>query len=124
MRAVTLVRIQAQHREGNCSPSLIPAKEQDDGGQPLVLTNRTPYCSVTENLPDETIKVSTDRKQVPAGVLREVKARGISTRELARLLDVPQSAAWRRLHGQTAWTLDDLARLAEAWKVPLRSLIE
>ncbi len=124
MSAVGRVRIHLQHHRARLSPSPSPAKESGDEGGPLTTTGCALYCSGTPNLADDTSKVSTSRNHVPAGVLREVRARKVTTRELATLLGVRQPSAWRRLSGETAWTVDDLVILSHAWDVSLRDLIE
>jgi transcriptional regulator with XRE-family HTH domain len=53
----------------------------------------------------------------------EVLRRGLSQHKMAKLIGKSQTAAWRRMTGKTAFTLDELQVLAEHFKIPLKRLI-
>lgn len=63
-----------------------------------------------------TQKLST-AATVAANVRAEVAARGMTIRDLGEVLGLEERAASRRWHGRVAYSLDELAKLAEAFDV-------
>jgi transcriptional regulator with XRE-family HTH domain len=66
---------------------------------------------------------STTAETVAANVRAEMARRRVTQADLAELLNVSQQAISRRVSGRTAFGLDDLAKLADHFGVPLVALI-
>lgn len=62
-------------------------------------------------------------KQVRANVLAEMGRRELRQSDVALVLGTSQKNVSRRLHGDVDWKLGELLRLAEAWELPLATVL-
>lgn len=60
---------------------------------------------------------------VAANVRAELARKGLSQRALADVLGKSQTYIYRRLNGETPFTIDDLALIAGHLEIPLAALI-
>lgn len=54
----------------------------------------------------------------------EMARKGESTDDLGKMLGIDKSQAYRKLHGQSKWTLGDCEILYEHYKVDIHKLFE
>lgn len=61
----------------------------------------------------------TDSALIAAEVHAEIKRQRRTQREVAAVLGIPQGPFWQRLHGNTPFRADELAKLSEYLEVPV-----
>lgn len=65
----------------------------------------------------------TAAQRTAAAVRAELARRKINGTEFATALGWPRTTAWRRLNGNTAFTLDELTAVASFLEVPVADLL-
>ncbi|MGO0603283.1 helix-turn-helix domain-containing protein [Brevibacterium linens] len=63
-------------------------------------------------------------RQVRANVLAEMGRRELKQGDVAQILNTSQRSVSKRMTGDTDWRIGDLLRLAQAWDIPIATLLQ